>query len=466
MQATITVGGSPQALTIADGRVWVAVDAQSIAPTPAGSGGGTLRMVSSSDAGFMDPALPAPTPLLYATCAQLVNYPDRARAAGSQLTAEVAQALPTRSADGRTYTFKIRRGFRFSPGSNHTAETFKRSIERTLNPRMRSPWAYTLADVVGARAYMAGKASQIAGVVADKDTLTIRLLGPAPDFLARIAEQAFCAVPTNTPINPNGVRLIPSAGPYYVTSYTPGQGVVLARNPNYHGSRPRHFARIQLAVGISTAHAIAEIEAGTADYVLGPETNSTTLASLASRLASRYGPRSAAAARGAQRYFINPGLQLDSSTAAGVDSSCPRNTLAGRRIQRVDGDLPPVHIKPSHDRSRLLAQHELCARQRAGVMPARCHTVTHGRSSYSKWPAARAATAHAFNPSRRTDHLPAAHPRRHKHGPCSCHLSRRPALRGAAERACALPRQPQRRPEWIRESTYSDDASHERSSTT
>jgi YVTN family beta-propeller protein len=313
VQATITVGGSPQALTIAAGKVWVAVDAQSIAPTPTGSGGGTLRMVSSSDAGFMDPALPASPPLLYATCAQLVNYPDRAGAAGSQLTAEVAQALPTRSADGRTYTFKIRRGFQFSPGSKQsvTAETFKRSIERTLNPRMRSPWAYTMADVVGARAYMAGNASHIAGIAASADTLTIRLLAPAPDFLARIAEPAFCAVPTNTPINPNGVRLIPSAGPYYVTSYTPGQGVVLARNPNYRGSRPRHFARIQLAVGISTARAVAEIEAGSADYVLGLQTNSTTLAALASQLASRYGPRSAAAARGTQRYFINPGLQLD-----------------------------------------------------------------------------------------------------------------------------------------------------------
>jgi YVTN family beta-propeller protein len=313
-QATITVGGSPQALTVAGGKVWVAVDAQSIAPTPAGSGGGTLRMVSSSDVGFMDPALPVPAPLLYATCAQLVNYPDRAGAAGSQLTAEVAQALPTRSADGTTYTFKIRRDFRFSPPRSNepvTAQTFKDSIERTLNPRMRSPWAYTLVDVVGARAYMAGKAPHIAGVVASGDTLTIRLLAPAPDFLARIAEPAFCAVPSNTPINPNGVRVIPSAGPYYVTSYMPGQGVALARNPNYRGSRPRHFARIQLAVGISTQRAVAEIEAGTADYVLGLETNSTTLAALASRLAARYGPRSAAAMRGKQQYFMNPGLQLD-----------------------------------------------------------------------------------------------------------------------------------------------------------
>ena len=178
---------------------------------------------------------------------------------------------------------------------------------------MHSPLAHFLADVVGARAYMAGKASHIAGVVANGDTLTITLLAPAPDFLSRLALPAFCAVPSNTPINRNGVRVIPSAGPYYVASYTPGQGVVLVRNPNYHGSRPHHFARIELAVGISTQRAVAEIEAGTADYTaLGLESSaSTTITALASRLAARYGPGSAAAARGGQQYFVNPGLQLD-----------------------------------------------------------------------------------------------------------------------------------------------------------
>ena len=47
VQATIAVGGSPQALTVADGRVWVTVDAQSIASDRGGSGGGTLRLVTS-----------------------------------------------------------------------------------------------------------------------------------------------------------------------------------------------------------------------------------------------------------------------------------------------------------------------------------------------------------------------------------------------------------------------------------
>ena len=119
--ATITVGGSPQALTVAAGRVYVTVDERSIAPSAAGSPDGTLRMVSFNDVDSMDPALAASAfsvPLIYPTCAGLLNYPDKAGAAGSQLIPDVAQSLPTRSPDGRTYTFTIRHGFRFSPPSN------------------------------------------------------------------------------------------------------------------------------------------------------------------------------------------------------------------------------------------------------------------------------------------------------------------------------------------------------------
>jgi peptide/nickel transport system substrate-binding protein len=316
---TIRVGGSPQAIAIADGRVWVTVDAESIRPTHAGSGTATLRMASTSDIDSMDPAVAYSGDswrLLYATCAKLINYPDAAGAAGSQLTPEVARSLPTRSPDGRTYTFRIRPGFRFSLGSGQavTAETFKATIERTLNPRMHSALAHYLTNVVGAPAYMAGRASNIAGVVADRDTLIIHLRVATPDLLARLAMPAFCAVPPNTPIERNGVRVIPSAGPYYVASYTPGQGVVLMRNPNYHGSRPRHFARIELAVGVPAQRAVREILAGRADYTeLGSDSSpgTNTLTALAAKLAKGFGTGSVAARRGEQQYFVNPILQLD-----------------------------------------------------------------------------------------------------------------------------------------------------------
>jgi YVTN family beta-propeller protein len=130
---TIAVGGSPQAMAVVGDRAWVTVDAQSITPNHGGSGRGTLRMVSSTDVDSMDPAVANDYVLgglLDATCAQLVNYPDAPLPAGSQLTAEVATALPTPSAGGRTYTFKIRPGFRFSPPSDQpvTAETFRDTI--------------------------------------------------------------------------------------------------------------------------------------------------------------------------------------------------------------------------------------------------------------------------------------------------------------------------------------------------
>jgi YVTN family beta-propeller protein len=310
LEATIPVGGSPQAITIANGKAWVTIDAQTV--TPAGRNGGTLRALSPLDVDAVDPALAYSAlsqQIIYSTCAALLSYPDKAGPAGALLTPEVAQSLPTRSPDGRTYTFKIRAGFRFSPPSNQavTAQTFKYTIERTLKPQMQSGFAADLADIVGARAYMAGKAAHIAGVTAHGNTLTVRLIAPAPDFVSRIAETGFCAVPTNAPPNANGVQPVSSAGPYYVASYTPKQAVVLLRNPNYHGSRPHHFARIQLTVGVSDQRAVAEIEAGTADYIslgLGSSASSE-LTKLASDIAARYGPGSRAAARGSQQYFIN-----------------------------------------------------------------------------------------------------------------------------------------------------------------
>jgi YVTN family beta-propeller protein len=310
--ATIAVGGSPQAITFAAGRAWVTIDARSIPARGLTPRGGTARVDAKYDIDYMDPALayvPASTQLLYATCAKLLNYPDRAGPAKFQLVPEVAQSLPTRSADGKTYTFTIREGFRFSPPSNApvTAQTFKDTIERTLNPRMRNPVANEFDDIVGVHAYLAGKATHISGVTVRGKTLTIRLIAPAPDLLARLAQPFFCAVPSNTPIDPKGVRIIPAAGPYRVASYTPGQGIVLTRNPNYHGNRPHRLARIEEAVGVPGQRAVAEVEKGAADVALDGEVDTSNVA----RLAARYGPRSPAGRSGRQQFFVTPQAALD-----------------------------------------------------------------------------------------------------------------------------------------------------------
>ena len=242
---------------------------------PSVKAGGTLRIVAKSDVSSMDPALAYDFyswPLESATCAKLLNYPDKPLPAGNQLVPEVAAALPSRSADGKTYTFTIRQGFRFSPPSNApvTAQTFKDTIERTLNPKMKSPAAQPdfLTDVVGEQAYETGKAKHISGISVHGNKLTIRLTDDSGRLLAALATAFFCAVPSDTPIDPKGVRTVASAGPYYVSSYTPGQGVVLKRNPNYSGDRPHHLNEIDFTPNVPQKQAVAEIKAGQIDYSL------------------------------------------------------------------------------------------------------------------------------------------------------------------------------------------------------
>ena len=125
----------------------------------------------------------------YATCAKLVNYPDAAAPDGTRLVPEVAAALPSRSPDGRTYTFTIRDGFAFSPphGERVTAQTFKHAIERSLHPKTGSGAAAFAPDIVGLDAYRAGKAADISGVVVDGKRLSVTLVRPDQTFLARIA---------------------------------------------------------------------------------------------------------------------------------------------------------------------------------------------------------------------------------------------------------------------------------------
>jgi peptide/nickel transport system substrate-binding protein len=304
---TVTVGGSPRRIAVGGGRVWVSIQ-PAVLPAGAARTGGAVRINAELPIDFLDPALAYSVgswSIEYATCAKLLNYPDRPAAAGSRLVPEVAVGLPTRSADGKTFTFAIRPGFRFSPPSNEpvTSRTFQYTIERALSPRMNSPARDYAADIVGAKAYEAGRAGHISGLTVRGSRLTIRLTRPAPDFLTRIALPFFCPVPLGTPVDPKGVRVVPSAGPYYVASYSPGQGAILKRNPSYRGSRPHHLEEIDYSVGVGKAQTLKEIEAGEVDFAADG-----VPAQAVARLAKGYGPGSAAAKAGRQRYFVNPEL--------------------------------------------------------------------------------------------------------------------------------------------------------------
>ena len=143
-----------------------------------------------------DPAEPATTwtPEAFligdATCAKLARW-VRAASGELRLEPEVGVALPAISADGRTYSFKIRPGFAFSDLSAEkvTAETFRYSIERALSPKLgeMTPGRLFLGDIEGEDAFRRGSAAHISGLVADGDRLSITLIPPRGDLTSQLA---------------------------------------------------------------------------------------------------------------------------------------------------------------------------------------------------------------------------------------------------------------------------------------
>jgi ABC-type oligopeptide transport system substrate-binding subunit/Ca2+-binding RTX toxin-like protein len=294
-------GGAAQDFLHGGGGTDACVDGETLASCE--TGGGTLLVDLTSDFDYVDPALAFFShsyQLQAMTCARLLAHLDASPPEGSQLVPDAATGLPSVSPDSRTYTFKIRPGVMFSPPSGEvvTAATFKFTIERALHPAMQSPAASFLSDVAGYDAFRAGTASQISGIVATGDRLSISLVAARGDLPARLAMTFFCAVPTSTPISPQFSPL-PSAGPYYLTSRSVGSGAEAARNPNYRGPRASNFDSIDWDVGVTPANQRIRIENNTRDVGTIPPAN-------AAEIHAAYGEGSPAAQAGRQRYFTPP----------------------------------------------------------------------------------------------------------------------------------------------------------------
>jgi len=344
------VGHAPGALVVVGNRLWVG-----LAPSPVDELQGVTGKVATVSLredwldGQSDPATTwdkIGQQLGYATQAKLYNYPDGNGAAAGLPVPEVAAAMPTVSADGRTATIRIRPGFRFSPPSGKpvTAETFRYSIERTFAPSIQNG-IYFLPELAGAQAFLDGKAQHISGLSASGNTLTMRFTKPVSDLPQVLATSFFSAVPEGTPFEQIN-EPIPSAGPYYIVSHD--WYVIVKRNPNYHGSRPRRLDAIVYQLNLDTAAAAARVVDGSMNAVIDPEGD---VLRPTGDLARRY----STPATGQPHYLLYPirgidflsmnndrGPLRDVSVRKAVNYALDRPALAA-----VLGQIPTDHYLPA-----------------------------------------------------------------------------------------------------------------------
>ena len=279
----IQVGNEPTDLAAAGNDVWTTV-----LPSAASHRGGTLTVINQQppDEGsgpqLTDPAIAYYSwawQMLSLTNDGLVGYRRVTGLAGDQLVPDLATALPVPTDGGRTYTFRLRTGIRYSTGALVRPEDFRRAIERVLviNRQGNSSILPFYAGIVGASQCESGPGpcNLARGIVADDaaNTVTFHLTAPDPDFLYKLA---FCwayAVPAGTPDHLISAAQLPATGPYMTKSLVPEHTWTLVRNPRFREwssqAQPGGYPdQIVLRLDVAPSQAVADVEHGLADALL------------------------------------------------------------------------------------------------------------------------------------------------------------------------------------------------------
>ncbi len=186
-----------------------------------GRAGGTATVLMGTAPDYLDPQLTytsqgfEPTWITYTG---LLTYQHANGAAGGVLIPGLATALPTISADGKTYTLTLRSGLTYSDGRPVRASDFPYTIQRAIKLNWGGKSFFT-NYIGGASAYDTGKASSISGITADDATgrITIRLTQAYGAFPNVLGFPAAGLVPSGTPMKNLTTSPPPGVGPYMIT---------------------------------------------------------------------------------------------------------------------------------------------------------------------------------------------------------------------------------------------------------
>jgi peptide/nickel transport system substrate-binding protein/oligopeptide transport system substrate-binding protein len=190
---------------------------------------------------------------------------------GREIEPAVAESFEV-SDDGKTWTFNLRAGAKFHNGREITADDFKYSFERVLNPETRSPKAWMLSVVVGAQEFQDGAADEVSGIrVVDTQTLEIELAEPLAPFKSMLASINLAVVPQEE-VEKWGEDFgqnVVSAGPFSLGEWNLNQDVTLNAFEDYWNGRPFLDAVMFRFIGDENTR-IIELDAGRLDMAWVP----------------------------------------------------------------------------------------------------------------------------------------------------------------------------------------------------
>jgi peptide/nickel transport system substrate-binding protein len=243
--------------------------------------GGTLHLVAKAAAGTLDPQINYTLQYwqLYQAMYDGLLAFKKVNGQGSfTVVPDLAEKMPEVSDGGKTYTFTLRKGVKFSTGAPVTPADVVASFTRIFT--VSSPTAGTFYNgIVGADACIKTPAGckLPQGVVGDDaaGTVTIHLTAPDPEFPYKLAVPHATILPKGSPATDAGSKPLPTTGPYMVASYDPNRALKMVRNPHFtewsHDAQPQAYSdEIDETFGLTVEAEVTAVENGQADWVYDP----------------------------------------------------------------------------------------------------------------------------------------------------------------------------------------------------
>ncbi|MER9350202.1 ABC transporter substrate-binding protein [Mesorhizobium sp. M0227] len=240
--------------------------------------GGTIRLLARSAAGTLDPHINYTDQgwqMYQPIYDGLVAFRKAEGMAGFTIVPDLAEALPQVSNDGKTFTFKLRKGIKFSSGQDLGVKDVVASFQRIF--KVSGPTSGTFyAGIVGADKCLADTKSCTleGGVVGDEaaGTITINITKPDAELLYKLALPHAVVLPADTPAEDMGSKPIPSTGAYTISAFDPNKGMTVSRNPNFkqwsEDAQPDGYPDVvQYDFGLSEEAAVTAIQNGEADWM-------------------------------------------------------------------------------------------------------------------------------------------------------------------------------------------------------
>jgi oligopeptide transport system substrate-binding protein len=225
--------------------------------------GGSMIIAYKDDLATLDPAIGydwTNWPAIKMVFDGLLDYDS-----GTTLMPRLAEAMPTVSEDGTVYTFKLRKGVKFSNGREFNADDVVYTITRVLDPKTGSPGAGFFVGIKGAQDFIDGKATTVEGIKAiDANTVEFTLSAPDVTFLNKMAINFSFVVPKEEveKAGENFGHAPVGTGPFTLKEWKSGESLIFERNPNYFYEGLPYLDSITIQVGVAPDVALLRLEKG------------------------------------------------------------------------------------------------------------------------------------------------------------------------------------------------------------